>query len=89
MMTTTLPRQHAFADVLRRALSWPARVGHARRTMTQLARMSEHELRDIGLSRQDVSDATALRIDEDPTALLVRRRAGRERPSSHRADIAA
>lgn len=89
MTTTTFPRHNLLADALRRALSWPARVGAARRTMVQLARMSDHELRDIGLSRQDVSDATALSLDEDPTALLVRRRAGRERPTAHRTDIAA
>ncbi len=88
-MTTTFARHASFSDTLRRALSWPARLGAARRTMAQLSRMSDHELRDIGLARHDVSDATALRIDEDPTALLVRRRAGRERPSPHRADIAA
>ena len=41
---------HGAAGALRRALSWPARVGAARRTMSQLARMSEYELRDIGLS---------------------------------------
>ena len=88
-MTTTFDRHPILANVLRSALSWPARVGAARRTMAQLSRMSDHELRDIGLARHDVSDATALRIDEDPTALLVRRRAGRERPSAHRTDIAA
>ncbi len=61
--------------VVRRALSWPARVGAARRAMTQLARMSDYELRDIGLTRQDVVDVSALPLDEDPTALLARRRA--------------
>jgi uncharacterized protein YjiS (DUF1127 family) len=77
------------AAVLRRALSWPARVGAARRTMTQLARMSEYELRDIGLTRQDVVDATALPLDSDPSPLLVRRRAARERPAPGRTDLAA
>ena len=61
------------AGVLRRALNWPARVGAARRAMSQLARMSDYELRDIGLTRQDVVDVSALPLDEDPTALLARR----------------
>ena len=78
------------ASVLRRALSWPARVGTARRTMSQLARMSEYELRDIGLTRQDVVDVSALPLDEDPTALLARRRdAAREHAWTDREDLAA
>jgi uncharacterized protein YjiS (DUF1127 family) len=78
------------ASVLRRALSWPARVGAARRTMSQLARMSEYELRDIGLTRQDVVDVSALPLDEDPTALLARRRdAARERAWTDNEDLAA
>ena len=47
--------------------------------MYQLAGMSEFELRDIGLTRSDVNDATALPLDADPSGLLVRRRAWRER----------
>ena len=77
------------AAALRRALSWPARVGAARRTMSLLARMSEHELRDIGLTRQDLFDATALPLDSDPSALLARRRAARERAAPGRTDLAA
>jgi len=77
------------ADALWRVLSWPARVGAARRTMSELARMSEYELRDIGLTRSDVNDATALPLDADPSGLLVRRRAWREPPASGRANLAA
>ena len=77
------------AETLRRALSWPARVSAARRTMSQLARMSAYELRDIGLTPQDVSDASALPLDADPSPMLVRRRAARERPARGRADLAA
>ncbi|MBV9287687.1 MAG: DUF1127 domain-containing protein [Hyphomicrobiales bacterium] len=76
------------ATALVRALSWPARVGAARRTMRELARMSEHELRDIGLTRQDLNDASALPLDADPSALLTRRRAGRARPA-HSTKLAA
>jgi hypothetical protein len=35
--------------------------------------MSDHELADIGLMRQDLLDATALEADEDPTLLLTAR----------------
>jgi hypothetical protein len=57
--------------------------------MTQLARMSEYELRDIGLTRQDVVDASALPLDADPSGLLARRRAARERPGAKTSSIAA
>jgi len=67
------------AAALARAMAWPGRVGAARRTMHELSRMSDYELRDIGLTRQDLSDASALPLDSDPSALLVRRRAGRAR----------
>ncbi len=77
------------ASALRRALSWPARVGAARRTMIQLGRMSDYELRDIGLTRQDVLDANSLPLDADPSALLVRRRAAKEHAGSGLQDLAA
>jgi hypothetical protein len=57
--------------------------------MSELAQMSEYELRDIGLTRSDVNDATALPLDADPSGLLVRRRAWRERPAHGRTDLAA
>lgn len=77
------------AKAVWRVLTWPARVGAARRTMFELARMSEYELRDIGLTRSDVNDATALPLDTDPSGLLVRRRAWRERPARQRTGLAA
>ena len=51
--------------------------------------MSEYELRDIGLTRSDLNDATALPLDADPSGLLVRRRAWREPRDGARADLAA
>ena len=78
-----------FASIAARALGWPARVGAARRAMSQLARMSDYELRDIGLVRQDIVDAAALRPEADPSAMLARRRAVRERSASGRTDLAA
>jgi uncharacterized protein YjiS (DUF1127 family) len=77
------------ASAFWRALSWPARVSAARRTLSDLARMSEYELRDIGLTRQDLNDATALPLDADPSGLLLRRRAWRERTHVGQAKRAA
>ena len=82
-MTTIFARHPSFADALRRALSWPARVGEARRTLTQLSRMSDHELSDIGLPGRTSPTPPPCRIDEDPTARSPRR-AGRARPSPRR-----
>jgi uncharacterized protein YjiS (DUF1127 family) len=88
-MTLFFSPRASLGAVLRRALTWPARVGAARRTMAQFARMSDHELRDIGLIRQDLADIVALPLDADPSSLLVKRRAARERPSPRRAELAA
>ena len=83
-----LQASHMAAPLLR-ILSWPARVAAARQTMADLARMSDYELRDIGLTRQDLNDATSLPLDADPSGLFVRRRASRERPAAGRADLPA
>jgi uncharacterized protein YjiS (DUF1127 family) len=77
------------AKALWRVLTWPARVSATRRMMSELAQMSEYELRDIGLTRSDVNDATALPLDADPSGLLVRRRAWRERSAGERSHLAA
>src|SRR3974390_1786800 len=68
------------AAALKHALGWPARIAAARRTMTQLPRMTDAELRDFGLVRQDIVDVGALRFASAPTAALARRRSGAERP---------
>lgn len=44
------------------------------RVLRQLGTMSERELKDIGLVRQDLFDAAALRRDGDATNLLLTRR---------------
>ena len=64
-----------------RLVTWPARVAAARAAMTEFARMSDHDLKDIGLTRQDVRDATGLVLDDDPTQLLAERAASRTRSS--------
>jgi len=53
------------------------------RVLRQLGAMSERELKDIGLVRQDVYDAAALPRDGDATNLLMARRA--ERKAARRA----
>ena len=77
-MIPSIARQASLAGaVLRRALTWPARAGAARRSMAQLARMSDAELHDIGLVRQDVVDIGALRRSVERSALAERRAAPR------------
>ena len=71
------------------ALGWPARVGEARRTLAQLAQMSDRELSDIGLLRSDLADASALPRDEDPGERLARARAVRAWYGRSRHDEAA
>jgi uncharacterized protein YjiS (DUF1127 family) len=70
---------HVAATILRVAskagniVLWPLRVLQARRELEMLAQMSEFELKDIGLTRSDIGDATALRADESPTDFLAAR----------------
>jgi|HubBroStandDraft_6_1064221.scaffolds.fasta_scaffold2104405_2 uncharacterized protein YjiS (DUF1127 family) len=58
---------------------WPAHVIAARRTLSQLSSLSEYELRDVGLTRQDLMNLTARPLDEDPTPHLNRARISRAR----------
>jgi uncharacterized protein YjiS (DUF1127 family) len=69
------------AGFLARIALWPIRVIEARRTLAQLASLSDYELRDVGLTRQDLIDITARPLDEDPTPHLNRARIGRARRS--------
>jgi uncharacterized protein YjiS (DUF1127 family) len=88
-MIASLTLASQAANALWRILTWPARVSAARRTMSELGRMSDYELRDIGLTRSDINDATALPLSDDPSSLLVRRRSWRERSPGREADLAA
>ena len=67
---------------LRGASVWLARVYRARAAMRCLGAMTEGELRDIGLMRQDLWDMGALAHDRDPTDVLAAR--VRERRSHRR-----
>lgn len=88
-MVATFTMASQAANAFWRTLTWPARVSAARRTMSALAQMSDYELRDIGLTRSDINDTTALPLGDDPSGLLVRRRAWRDRSAGGRADLAA
>ena len=59
--------------LLNRTLQWPWRVLEAQRELSVLAVMSEHELKDTGLTRGDVSAATALPTGMRPTDFLAQR----------------
>jgi uncharacterized protein YjiS (DUF1127 family) len=58
---------------LRSAILWPLRVLEARRELETLAGMTDHELKDIGLTRSDIGDVTALPADASPTDFLAAR----------------
>ena len=73
----SLHRRARLATVVRRALSWPARVAEARRTLAFLGQMTDRELSDIGLLRSDLADCAALPLDEDPSHRLAQLRAAR------------
>lgn len=74
--------------LLRRAVAiaalWPVRVARARREFARLSALTEHELRDIGLTRGDLADVTALPLDEDPTLVLARKVEERRTPRGSR-----
>ena len=77
-----LPRPSFFergAALAKRVALWPVHVVAARRTLAQLAALSDYELRDVGLVRQDLVDLTARALDEDPTPHLNRARISRAR----------
>jgi uncharacterized protein YjiS (DUF1127 family) len=54
-----------------RATAWPFRVAAARATLRALGQMDGRELADIGLTRCDLCDASALPLDRDPSELLA------------------
>ncbi len=54
-------------------VSWPFRVAEARATMRRLAALDARSLADIGLTRADVNDATALSPAVDPGSFLAAR----------------
>ena len=74
--TTTTPPAPARTLLwapLRRLASWPFRVAAARASMRHLAGMSDRELADIRLTRQDLRDASALPLSDDPSRIFAMR----------------
>ena len=69
----------AGSAALVRVLGWPARVHRARRLMLQLGSLSDCELKDIGLVRQDLRDVTGLGAGVDPSVTLRARAEARRR----------
>ena len=55
----------------KRVVLWPGRVMTARQHAAILHRLDERELRDIGLTRQDVLSTSALDMDQDPSLHLA------------------
>ena len=78
-MTNKTRLWNAFRTAALRAAAWPFRVAAARAAMRALARMDGRELADIGLTRSDLRDVSALALDRDPTALLALRARERRR----------
>jgi uncharacterized protein YjiS (DUF1127 family) len=72
-------RLFALSHALRRVAGWPFRVAATRAALRQLAGMSERELADIQLARQDFRDASALAPRENPQALFAMSAATRGR----------
>ncbi len=72
-------RRSSLVEIVRRAAAWPFRVAAARAALNALAGMDGRELADIGLTRSDLRDVSALALDHDPTVLLARRARERRR----------
>ncbi len=60
------------AVAAKRAAAWPVRAIQARRQLAQLSELSDHELKDFGLYRSDISAAHSVGVNEDPTVFLAR-----------------
>ncbi|KAB1073612.1 DUF1127 domain-containing protein [Methylobacterium planeticum] len=69
--------RHGLAGIAAALARFLARLSENRRLLAELGAMSERELRDIGLTRQDAADAAQLHPAEDVGGLLAARRAER------------
>jgi uncharacterized protein YjiS (DUF1127 family) len=59
------------AALLRHVAERSVRLVRGRQELRSLASLSDHELRDIGLSRHDLDTASLLPLTVDPTAVLA------------------
>src|SRR6478752_8381473 len=75
-----------FVAVAVRMVFWPVRVARTRKVMNQLAAMNAHQLKDIGLTPDDIISAQAVALDQDPTSLLASR--AKERAEARRQERA-
>lgn len=73
-----------FLETGARVALWPVRVAAARAALAQLAAMDARELADIGLTGQDLRDATASPLDQDATGMLAARREEARRHAAER-----
>jgi len=64
---------NSLSSLILALLTWPLRVAEHRRVLGALAQLDDWALADIGLSRQDLRDATALPLAADPTRQLAKR----------------
>ncbi len=71
-----------FLALSARILLWPVRFYRARKEFAVLAALSDHDLKDIGLTRTDLVNVTALPRDIDPTSMLASVVAERRHPKA-------
>ena len=90
-MIRSFARRASHGAACRSGARSPGRRGSAPRAgrCGSSPRMSDHELSDIGLVRQDIVDAAVLRPDADPSAMLARRRGRARAPLAGARDRAA
>jgi uncharacterized protein YjiS (DUF1127 family) len=58
------------SSLLRHAAERTVQLIRGRRVLRTLAALSDHELRDIGLTRHDLDTASILPLSVDPSAVL-------------------
>ncbi len=63
----------AIGALLQSALLWPSRVHARRKLLRTMSGMSDYELADIGLIRQDLTDSAALPLPSEPGAFFSAR----------------
>jgi uncharacterized protein YjiS (DUF1127 family) len=66
------------ANLVVDVFTWPVRVVENRRVLAALCELDDRGLADIGLTRQDLRDATALPVGVDASVALAERARERE-----------
>lgn len=91
-----MPNQYALKDFagvpttgltrrIVKTLLWPVEILKRRHDMNELASRSDHELKDMGLTRSDLMNASSQLYSADPTVILegVREERRRNRMSEY------